>query len=291
MSKYIVSSDSMDQVELPGVTDILKQLDKSGALIPWALGLSEKWATQEIEKSAYDTENERVVSLNHALGHVQDAKNHYKEVQTEALDIGSAVHDLIERHIKAKIEGVAVPFVMTEELPEAVKNGFEAFLSWESENVIRWIESEVKICNHEKGYAGTLDAIAELKAIKKRPQGIYLIDFKTSKAFYPEYALQLGAYKEARQIMEGEYLFEHEYETIENGEKVKAYTNTTHNYPKIDILGAGVLRLDKETGLPKWKDYTPKINRYSAAFSKLVEFFYLFKDRRLQNNKWAQEVK
>jgi hypothetical protein len=43
----------------------------------------------------------------------------------------------------------------------------------------------------------------------------------------------------------------------------------------------GILRLDKETGQPEYKDYTKKYK--PEAFNHLVNYFYAYKKRRLNN--------
>ena len=68
----------------------------------------------------------------------------------------------------------------------------------------------------------------------------YVIDFKTSKAIYAsDYGPQIAAYKS----------------TFDN------------------VDGCGILRLDKETGLPEWKDFSKRYESDLNVFNKMVELF------------------
>lgn len=131
---------------------------------------------------------------------------------------------------------------------DAVQNGFLAFLEWEERNRVKWIQSELTLVSTTYGYAGTCDAIADINGYR------YLVDFKTSKAIYDEYRKQLAAYRIAE----------------ESG------------------LDVAVLRLDKETGEPEFKDLSKNIEQHERSFLKLVDFFYSDKKRRLKNNPFVE---
>jgi|GEM_PF-5374228 len=46
----------------------------------------------------------------------------------------------------------------------------------------------------------------------------------------------------------------------------------------------GILRLDKDTGLPEWKDYSDKYETKLISFLSLLDYYYKDKKRRLKNN-------
>lgn len=129
-----------------------------------------------------------------------------------------------------------------------VENGFLAFLDWEKANKVKWVQMELQVVSRIHGFAGRLDAICDFNG--KR----YLIDFKSSKSFYDEMPMQLAAYRIA---------------AAENGSQTE---------------GIGILRLDKETGLPEWKDYSDVQEQHEKAFIHLLKFYYSQKNRRLKNN-------
>jgi hypothetical protein len=136
-----------------------------------------------------------------------------------------------------------------------VTHGFLAFLEWERAHGVKWIKSEFQIVSNVHGYAGTLDAIC---IYEDRP---YVIDFKSSKGFYDTFGMQIAAYRKAAEEMGHE------------------------------VQGTGILRLDKVTGDPEWKDYSANYDRDITAFLKLLDFFYHAKQRRLKNNKFVSAAK
>lgn len=245
--------------QFPSVSKILGQLDKSGALIPWALNCFESKLNQLL-KNGVDVD-EAIIT----------AKKSYRDVSSEALDIGTQVHDAIERYIKTGKD-------LSGELKPEVANGFIAFLEWESEHVSKWIECEVRTINYEVGYAGTYDGI-----FLNKDGDVVMIDFKTSKAIYDEYWMQVSAYREARMSLAGKYevLFERGQGAI-----------FKYDLPEIRINRTAILRLDKVTGMPEYivRDRAKMFRDY-MAFEKLVEFFYAQKNRRLKNNHIVESLK
>jgi len=244
-SKYKINNQ-----EYPRVSSILGQLDKAW-MAPWVINLT----LEHISAGMWDV-------LKCDIGTVQDemlqelleeSKTAYKKESEKALSIGSEVHNRIEFHIKQKIHGLYAT-VETKEPEIAVKKGFEAFLEWEEKNVANWFKSEVTVHHPDMCYAGTADAVAEMKNGK-----VYLIDFKTSKAFYSEMEMQLAAYRKCYEM----------------------------NYNCI-IDGIGILRLDKITGRPFWKDVTKNYERKLQAFHSLVDYYYLSANRRIKNVRTAK---
>ncbi len=177
-----------------------------------------------------------------------DAAGNWKTVRNEAADIGTEIHDLIHKYIQFGRD-------VTGDIRPEVANGFLAFLDWESRHKVEWHKVEMQVVSRMHGFAGRLDAICSLlpdpsKSERKK----YLIDFKSSKGFYDGFDMQLAAYRVG---------------AAELGEQTE---------------GCGILRLDKETGLPEWKDYTKEQDKAEAAFLALLRFYYLAKNRRLKNN-------
>jgi hypothetical protein len=156
---------------------------------------------------------------------------------------------------------------------------------------VEWLESEAPVVDEGEGYAGTLDAIAIIKSLSDVP---FVIDFKSAKSIYSEYWMQVAAYEQARRKMEGEYEF-----TVERDDE-EPYT-IRRKYAKAGQMNVGILRLDKETGMPEFEAYTRDsfikqkkgsceyeiepldekyIERQMAAFQMILNFYYLQKNRR-----------
>lgn len=121
--------------------------------------------------------------------------------------------------------------------PEAL-SALVAFYEWRDAHALTPIETEVTV--YGNGYAGTADLVAILDG------KTYLVDFKTSTGVWPENYLQVAAYRAA--------------------------WNRTHER---QIEGHGVLRLDKFTGKPEWKDASARFAADYRAFDLLVQFWAL----------------
>src|SRR5690606_2486365 len=108
----------------------------------------------------------------------------------EAADLGSEVHDLVERIARGQDVGPVhpdlVPYV----------EAFEAFLSdFEPEFLLM----EETVWNEEHGYAGSFDAIARFG------DEVVVLDYKTTRSgVYPEVALQLTAYSRAEYVLKAD---------------------------------------------------------------------------------------
>ena len=176
---------------------------------------------------------------------LQKAKYEYKNVSEEAKTIGSQVHDLIEHYIKFDLDKS-----IRQQYPNEVQNSFLAFLEWEANNNVKWKKSELVLYHPTLFFAGQIDTICQID------NQLFVVDFKTSKGFYDGYDLQIAGYMELYNA----------------------------NNPDNQIINAGILRIDKETGIPEFKDYSKNIDTKLKAFLLLVDFFYTYKNRRLKNN-------
>lgn len=122
---------------------------------------------------------------------------------------------------------------------EKAKLSFSSFFKWADENKFKPLETEVFVWSDKMNCAGTFDCVGNIHGVK------FLIDFKTSKGFYePSMPLQLSAY-------------------------AKAYEERTKN----KIEGIGILRLDKTTGMPFFKDYTDERKKYTKMFWCLSQYY------------------
>ena len=178
---------------VPSATKVLDVISKP-ALVPWALKVGVGWLENNIfhdeESSSQKTNVYKSQMGLDAI--IKGIKSAYRKKSHSALNIGSVTHDWVEDAINWKLNGGEIPKLPTQE--EAL-NSIDAFKSWVGENNVEWISSEEKLYNRKYKYAGTVDARANIN-------GEYcVIDWKTSKAVYPEYHLQVAAYAKAAEDM------------------------------------------------------------------------------------------
>ena len=174
---------------------------------------------------------------------------HHEKLET-AGDIGTEVHRMIELYINnvnpmiGNYPSAIASLILATSSPEA-ENSFGAFMEWAEDTDFQPIHSELTVHSHKHKFAGTLDCVAKVNG------KVYIFDFKTSKAHYPENGLQIAAYR-------------HAYEEMGLG----------------TIEGMMVLRLDKETGEPDPKDYSKNYDKHWKAFQGILQYHYNVKNRR-----------
>lgn len=200
--KYSVRlTEDSELVPVLGVTSVLKVIDKSAPLIWWAVGCMRDQIQTEVNEGRFLHDVGSNVFLRIEAGTfnkiLDDSRKAHLKVSKKALDIGTIAHNWIEAYIKRKIQDPDNKRHKSLPMSKEACNSIEAFLRWQSEQKIKYIASERKIYSKKYDYAGTLDVEAY---INKR-RGI--IDFKTSKAIYKDYELQLGAYIQARHEEDG----------------------------------------------------------------------------------------
>jgi hypothetical protein len=175
--QYFLIGKNGDREKLKSVTSATSVIDKSGALIGWAIKLSRVFLTEKLESGEIITMED--VELSHKL-HAQKKK--------EAADLGTAVHAWVEEYIKAKLGRRSKP-----KLPEDEKilNGVIAFLKWEKEHKVKFLASELIVYSKKHNYVGLMDAKAVID------QKLSCVDFKTSNGIYDEMRFQVAAYRQA----------------------------------------------------------------------------------------------
>ncbi len=165
-----------------GVSSIVGIINKP-ALMYWAVNqcIDNLKAIWEAGKS-YDE-----IEINNIL---ETSKKIHTEKKNVSLTIGTFVHQWIEKYINYKLGKNKSPKIPVN---KEIVNSIKAFLKWEKENKIKWLESERKLYSVKYEYAGTLDAEAIVN------NKLSIIDFKTSNEIYDENLLQVSAYLYARE--------------------------------------------------------------------------------------------
>lgn len=163
---------------VPSVTTVTDIVDKSAALIPWALNQAEKYIRANFPIDSYVSQ-----TLLDSL--LEGMKQSHRKIKYKAADIGTQAHEWIENYIKAQMEFKEIP-----ELPSnpQVSNAVLQFLEFEKQNHVVYLASERRVFSLINKFAGTLDILAHVNGIHT------LLDIKTSNQYRKEYAMQSAAY-------------------------------------------------------------------------------------------------
>ena len=157
---------------------------------------------EEIERGAgrpkaYFCKGERVPSATTIAGRFKDSgglihwafqrgKAGHDELYDEAaLGIGSLVHQTIE----AEINGMPVPAI-PEQFKAPVLSAINAWHEWFLGNSLTILATEVPLVSESYMFGGTLDTI-----VRDRRGNICIGDWKSSKAVYQDYLVQMAGYK------------------------------------------------------------------------------------------------
>ena len=165
----------------PGVTGILKVLDKSGPLMSWAAR-----QTAEAFLENLDTLPRLFDSVGRE-GVIKAMTSRSAWKNDEAKDLGTEVHDVADR-INSGRE-------LPPNLSPAAKARVEHYAEWLLASGWNVKISEAYILSPTGGYGGTLDILA-----RDRDGRAVLADIKTGKGVYRETVLQLAAYGMAELI-------------------------------------------------------------------------------------------
>lgn len=158
-----------DGTRVPGTTTITSRFKDSGGLMFWAFNQGKSGAER-----LYDAAE-------------------------KAADIGTLAHAMIETHINGGHPG-DVEIKATLEMYGKARNAFNQYLAWESNSSIRLLSKfqEIHLVSEKHKFGGTPDAIGMIG------NELVLLDWKTSNKTYPDFLLQLAAYRHL--VEEGERL-------------------------------------------------------------------------------------
>ncbi len=156
----------------PGVTDILKVIDKSGALMTWA--------ARQTAEAALTLDLPALRLSVGDLGAVAAMTARANWTRDEAASLGSAVHNLADELVSGRPLSVETPLAH-----EYAKQ----YADWWQASGWRLRLSEAVVVHPDVGYGGTFDLLAY-----DRDGRTVLADIKTGKAVYKEAILQLTAY-------------------------------------------------------------------------------------------------
>lgn len=171
----------------PGVTSILRIIDKSDALVAWASRMTAEAAIGLLPLLPSMMANVGAEGVTRAL----TARSSWK--RDEAAALGTDIHAMADQIHR----GVELP-----DMPEATKLRVDHYLKWWDASGWTIRATEALLVNTEDGYGGTLDLLA-----RDRDGRTVLADVKTGKAIYKEVALQLAAYGNAMYVQFDDQLY------------------------------------------------------------------------------------
>jgi RecB family exonuclease len=123
--------------------------------------------------------------------YINNTKEFIDEELRKAKDVGSQIHELIEKYIKGETPEISTQYY------EETKNAALSFLEFKKAYpTLNFLETEVSLTHSAAHYNGTIDAIA-----KDSDGNTVLLDWKTGKCkdeiappFYETMLLQVSAY-------------------------------------------------------------------------------------------------
>lgn len=208
-----------------GVTHVCHIIDKSKALMPWAVKMALEKMKRLLAARGFivpvGADDNLVQSMPLLFEAVLDeiitsAKRADKESLHAAAETGHIAHDWIEQYIKALLAGAderRLELLAKLPLDERAANACIAACVWMWRHNVRWIATERKAFSLEHGFAGTMDGLAWVDSCddpcccpSKFCDRLTLVDWKTSNYLYLEYLLQTAAYQHAHQEETGEHI-------------------------------------------------------------------------------------
>jgi hypothetical protein len=174
--------------DLPSVTSIRRMAGLPHGLHQWAIGKVIDYALDHVKDIATRLragDPSQVQLIRHELRKAATAE------RDMAAALGTAVHD-------AAATGRSLA-----DVPPEVAPRLRQYLDWLAVSGAEILGAEFQCWNLTVGYAGTADLLVRL-----RDGSIWLIDLKTGKGVYGEYALQVIAYLRAEFIGEDDVVDE-----------------------------------------------------------------------------------
>ncbi len=176
-------------VTYPGVTSILKVIDKSDALMSWAARQTAEAAVGlAMEKSLLTGDAfQNLLTTVGPEGTIKAITARSSWKRDEAAALGTAVHGYADDHIN----GRPIP----DDLPAVQRDYVTVYEDWWKAAGWTVRTSEAYLVHTAHGYGGTLDLLC-----RDRDGRTVLADIKTGKGVYSEAVLQLAAYGNAELI-------------------------------------------------------------------------------------------
>ena len=171
---------------VPGVTTVLKKLDKPG-VVQWAVDNTSAYAVANIDALLNRTEEQGYGFLrwywkrDPLASDDGDIRNYSNGVLNDAASLGTLIHDWIA----AEHDNTPYPDVTM--APDYFWEMVAQWDKWKSEHDVTPIVTETTLWSHQYGYAGTADGIWNVDGTNM------LLDIKSSRNVWDEHLMQLSA--------------------------------------------------------------------------------------------------
>lgn len=169
------------------ISSLAKTKDSDGFLAQWKVNEALDYIRENCKKIFREVpDGEEPVDYFYEVDEecLGNAKYAHKEKGKEATDVGTQIHELLEGYVDKRIKGLSVLFPCT----ETTKLFVEDLVSWEKENNVEWLASELLVGDLENDVAGRLDGLAMVNG------ELTIIDFKVANTIPPYYYIQLAGY-------------------------------------------------------------------------------------------------
>ncbi len=186
---YLIEGDSdLTGQSLPSVTTILQTVVNKPGLLNWARSSTLR-AVDKTIRTKFLSDGVITIPENQMNSILNGSKERQEEERLTASRYGTIAHELLEQLSQGK----------SPDIPDEFAFLVESWREWVLRTEIIFEHTEGYVY-HTGGFAGSFDVIGSIAGEK------VLIDYKTSKGIYAEYALQQGGYKLAYEEMTGEII-------------------------------------------------------------------------------------
>jgi hypothetical protein len=260
---------------------VIREVDEKRGILQVTIA-NERWYVKE-EKDA-KTELpilKYVPSVTWITGHYPKGIQFYKwlaengwdesqAIKQAAGNKGSKVHDAISAILRGEEVRIDSKFInketeQEEDLTLEECDAILSFVNWRNEVKPESIAWDVTVFSSKYGYAGTIDYICRIDG------KVYIIDFKTSKQVWPEYELQVSAYK--RPLEQGEFTIEgfNDIADIQLAILQVGYTRNKAGYKWTEIVDQFPLFLAaRQIWAKETEGEAPKMREYPIVISPAI---------------------
>lgn len=242
-NRYVIPD--LNGRRVPRVSTISGLLDKSKPLMNWSAKITAEYAMQQLQRIKDGELTVEDIMMMDLSQFVREAKTEHDRISKRERDRGSRVHEIAQQMFSLMIKNRDIDLG---EVDEDLFAAVNALIDWTKDNHFRPLKTEVTVWSKSfRGYGGRLDVTGLYN------ERLLTIDVKASTGIYDDMKIQVAGY-------------DHAYEERNPG----TYTD-----------GAGILRLDKDTGMYEFQEY-PKhlVRKYLSQFGHLCLLWHNLEDAK-----------